>query len=39
MEETKKVETPETNYIEQIQNLKKNTVSIDEYNRVLNDNK
>ena len=39
MEETKKVETPETNYIEQIQNLKKNTVSIDEYNRVLSDNK
>ena len=33
------VETPETNYVKIIQDLKRTTVSRDEYNRVLEDNK
>ena len=33
------VETPETNYVKIIQDLKRTTVSRDEYNRVLEDNR
>ena len=36
---TPAVETPETNYLEIIQNMKKNTVSREEYERVIKDNK
>lgn len=34
-----KVETPDTNYVKIIQDLKRTTVSRDEYNRVLEDNR
>ena len=34
-----KLETPDTNYVKIIQDLKRTTVSRDEYNRVLEDNK
>lgn len=39
MDEQNTIETPETNYIEIINNMKQTTVSKDEYNRVLADNR